>query len=440
MASARRLLADDDIEGAHPVATPSDDHLDRGTATATATAVNMLNELEGAGILGLSFAISLAGWGALGCLLLVGSMAAFTGWCLAMCMYEPDTGRRVRQSYAAAGRAAFGSKGERAVVVVQMLNLVSVGVVYLVLIAETMHVLLPILRPEEAASDSWAWLAMADRRLWTLTATAAVLPSVHVGGYKKLWLMSALGLVCLMTIIVLGIADSASVIANRGGSIDPVPSVNWGQVPAAYSIFVFAFSAHGIFPDLEASMKEPAKFPRVVGGVFAINMVLKTAFALVGFFGFGTSVQQVLTNNLSPIPRLAVSILIVANTALAFPLPLIPVFRFLKGRRMKSPEGGAPRAANEHSPGIQAVQRTLVVLVCGLVAACIPDFALAMGFMGSLTLAFLTFIFPCAFYLRIHHQRSSVAVKVACVFVIVMGVLGSIAGIASNIALALSGE
>ena len=154
------------------------------------------SELEGAGLLGLPYAFRLAGWGALACLLLVGTMAGFTGFALAMCMYD-GSGRRVRQSYAAVGKACYGAAGERAVVVVQMLNLVSVGVVYLVLLGETMSsVGLPILRPGETQSPdgAWAWLPLADQRLWTLTATAAVFPTVHLGGYKKLSFMSGVDL------------------------------------------------------------------------------------------------------------------------------------------------------------------------------------------------------------------------------------------------------
>ena len=196
-------------------------------------------------------------------------MAGFTGFALAMCMYD-GSGRRVRQSYAAVGKACYGAAGERAVVVVQMLNLVSVGVVYLVLLGETMSsVGLPILRPGETQSPdgAWAWLPLADRRLWTLTATAAVFPTVHLGGYKKLSFMSALGLICLTTIMVLGIWQGAEKIAENGrtpggstggggggsgGGTTVVTMPTTGlQYPAAYSIFVFAFSAHGIFPDLE---------------------------------------------------------------------------------------------------------------------------------------------------------------------------------------------
>lgn len=64
--------------------------------------------------------------------------------------------------------------------------------------------------------------------------------------------------------------------------------------------------------------------------------------------------------------------------------------------------------------------------------------AQAMGFMGSLTLSFLTFIFPASFYLRIHGREAGIGTKFACVLVAAFGVVGGLAGIYSNVLLAIS--
>ena len=87
-------------------------------ATAVQTGINLLNELEGSGLLGVPYGIMLAGWGALACMIVVGIMAGFTGYILAKCMYEPESGRRVRDSYASIGKACFGPAGEQVVLLV----------------------------------------------------------------------------------------------------------------------------------------------------------------------------------------------------------------------------------------------------------------------------------------------------------------------------------
>ena len=68
------------------------------------------------------------------------------------------------------------------------------------------------------------------------------------GGYKKLAALSALGLLCLTAVIVLGIYTGAAVIAEHGARITEIPAPQLEHLPAATSIFVFAFAAHGIFP------------------------------------------------------------------------------------------------------------------------------------------------------------------------------------------------
>ena len=381
----------------------------------------MLNELEGAGLLGLPYAMRLSGYWALGCMALAGSMASWTGWALAECMYD-ERGQRVRTKYDEVGRDTYGERGQRLVLLVQMCNLVAVGVVYLVLIGSTMHAVHPIVSNTELP-----WLSHADQRLWTLVAVLFVLPTVHIGGYRKLALLSALGIGCLMAIIVVGLACSARVISDNGG-VAAVPELDWHHLPAVFSMFVFAFSAHGIFPDLKASMRDPELFSNVIGVVFAVNVALKILFTTACFFAWGGDTQAVVSANFSHGERLVVSILIAANTWLSFPLPLIPVFRNLKSG-LES-RGWVITATRE------ALIRTVVVLCCGAVAFSIPNFAVAMGFMGSITLSFLTFIFPATFYLKLHYDRCGALTVFWAGLVIIVGVVGGIAGVVSTAALA----
>lgn len=85
-------------------------------ASACATGLNMLNELEGSGLLGLPYAVRLCGWGAFACLGVVGVLAGFTGYLLAMCMYS-DAGfrTRVRDTYHGVGEACYGATGSNVV-------------------------------------------------------------------------------------------------------------------------------------------------------------------------------------------------------------------------------------------------------------------------------------------------------------------------------------
>ena len=383
-------------------------------ASSFQTVLNMLNELEGQGLLGLPYAATLVGVvPASVSLVLVGAFAAFTGYLINGCMYDStDTNKRTRvsSSYADLAKRTFGSSGERFCTVVQMTNLSFVGVVYLVLMGNALHNVYSVLDDD-----------MNDRRLWIAISTLAAFPTVHLGGYKKISLLSFIGLVSIISIFVVGVYFSFKELSDHGDA--SFPEFKWINLPQTISIFLFAFSAHGIFPDLEDSMSDPSQFSKVVAGVFTTNIALKAVFTFLGALAYGEATGQILTENFSSSGvRSAVNVLIAVNTVMSFPLPLIPVFNAIRKYRN-----------SENSTFQNFLMRSLIVILCGGVAVGIPNFGTAMGLMGSITLPFLTFIFPGLFYVRLHGSELSITMKFLCWFVIIFGVIGAVLGLFSNI-------
>ena len=225
-------------------------------ASAFQTGLNMLNELEGQGLLGLPYAAVLVGLiPASISLLVVGTLAAFTGYLINGCMYDStDMNKRTRvsSSYADLARRTFGTRGETFLTIVQMTNLMFVGVVYLVLMGNALHNVYTILDND-----------MNDRRLWIAISTLAAFPTVHLGGYKKIAFLSFVGLLSIVSIFVVGVYFSSKELSDHGDA--SFPEFEWIKLPTTISIFLFAFSAHGIFPDLEDSMSDKSQFSCVVG-------------------------------------------------------------------------------------------------------------------------------------------------------------------------------
>ena len=448
------------------------------------TGLSLLNELEGAGLLGMPYAVGLVGGagGGAACIACVGAAAGFTGVLLSRCMYEPrdaaagaaagsgsggragdgelDPGRRrstgpgerVRDSYAAVGGACFGSRGHTLVLGVQMLNLNLVASSYLVLMGSCLSFVLP--PPQQLLGWGWGGGTDVSARAWTIVSMVVCLPTVHLGGYKRLAALSVLGVLCLLCIFSLGVYYG---VRQEGepGAPPPLPPPTLQQVPASISMFLFAFSCHGIFPDLEKSMARPELFPQVVGSVFAANALLKMTFAFLLCSAFGGAVAPVVAANFpSAAARQAVSLLVCANALMSFPFPLVPVFRALgcpaEGRAEETVMG-ATGAPDEGAPLLQsgsgkragggrwrgAAARSAVVLCCGAVAVIIGNFAVVMGLMGSVTLSLLTFVFPATFYLRLHKPRG--VLRKACLAVVAVGAVGGITGTASTVYLALRG-
>jgi vesicular inhibitory amino acid transporter len=45
----------------------------------------------------------------------------------------------------------------------------------------------------------------------------------------------------------------------------PTDAALWSTLPLVFGIMTFCYSGHGVFPAIQASMKEPQQFPKVSG-------------------------------------------------------------------------------------------------------------------------------------------------------------------------------
>ena len=157
--------------------------------------------------------------------------------------------------------------------------------------------------------------------------------------------------------------------------------------------------------------------------MFTTNILLKSVFTFLGALAYGRATGQILTENFSSSTvRSAVNVLIAVNTVMSFPLPLIPVFNTIRKYRK-----------SQNLTFQNFIVRSSIVVLCGSVGVGIPNFGTAMGLMGSITLPFLTFIFPGLFYIRLHGPELSVTMTFFCWFVVVFGVVGAVLGLFSNI-------
>ena len=301
-----------------------------------------------------------------------GLLAAITGVMLTKSLYAD--GRRICSSYGDLGEAYFGGlHGRSVVLMVQRFNQFMVGVVFLVLIGTTLEAAHPMTGVYKAV-------------VWKGVATLAVLPLVHLSKLSHIAWLSYFSIASLAVAVALVI--SACVHKLKEGKIDEhLHEMHWHKLPASFAIFVFAFSAHGLFPEFEAGMSRPRNFGFVLGGVYFSNLLFKIGFSVTAYFAFGDQTQQVISSNLSEHQRIVISLCIALNAALTYPLVLEVFFRSFERNNHRLQQLW-PRA----------IFRSLTVLGGGVVAISLPNFAVAMGFAGSGSQMLLTFIFPGMLY------------------------------------------
>ena len=74
------------------------------------------------------------------------------------------------------------------------------------------------------------------------------------------------------------------------------------------------------------------------------------------------------------------------------------------------------------------VFRVCVVVVTIVFAVVVPHFTILMGFIGSFTGCFLSFIWPCIFHLALRRHTMSMVHMAYDIFIIILGVIFGLLG------------
>ncbi len=106
--------------------------------------------------------------------------------------------------------------------------------------------------------------------------------------------------------------------------------------PKDWSLFIgtaiFTFEGIGLIIPITQSMKEPEKFPAVLGGVMIFITILFTSMGALSYAAFGSSTKTVILSNLNQHNKFvnAVQLLYSLAILLSTPLQLFPAIRILE--------------------------------------------------------------------------------------------------------------
>ncbi|CAI5950005.1 unnamed protein product [Closterium sp. NIES-64] len=196
------------------------------------------------------------------------------------------------------------------------------------------------------------------------------------------------------------------------------------NAPMALGVAVYAFEGVGMTLPLQASMKQPSRFPSVLALGLGIISVTYAAVGLAGYVGYGEETQEIITLNLPPgWPSEAVKLGICAALFFTFPVMMHPVHEIYERRLYLSPW------VQRHVLSNNTLRRTLfrslrslAVLAVALVAVGVPHFSAFISLIGCSVCSALAFVFPALFHLKACKGRTSGVVVAGNWFLVVFGV------------------
>ena len=141
--------------------------------------------------------------------------------------------------------------------------------------------------------------------------------------------------------------------------------------------------------------------------------------------------QEEVVNNLDTGLKTIVNIILVVKALLSYPLPYYAACELVE-KELFEEKPKTPFASIWALDGelkmYGLVFRVLMVVITILFAVVIPHFTILMGFIGSFTGCFLSFIWPCIFHLKLHRHDMSWYIMMYDMFIIFCGVFVGMLG------------
>ncbi|KAG0743381.1 hypothetical protein G6F57_010614 [Rhizopus arrhizus] len=372
---------------------------------------NVVCVVAGSGTLGLPQALQQGGWIGLFVIFLSWLMSVYTGILLVRCLYA--NGKTRLNTYKDVATAAFGVVGGWVTFFFNTWIVLGVPVLYTVLAGSNINQLCK------------GTVGEIGQTRWIIICCAIVaIPYIVIKSMKEVAWMSAFG--ALATIIVVFIVLVCAAIDRPNHMDAHHEPVIWDMFPIALSTISFSFGGNVVYPHVEASMKRPRDWPKVVASGLSVCAVLYVVTAVTGYLVYGDQVLSPVYNSIPAGAAQTVAIVIITLHVLmaapilitSFSLDIEEMFDITVERFGKIKEFL-----------IRAILRILIMVVVGVIACVVPHFGALMSLIGAFANCALIFIFPVSFYLKLTGFRNKPFYQLIwCLLIVILGLVGLIFG------------
>ncbi|KAI8138387.1 transmembrane amino acid transporter protein-domain-containing protein [Fennellomyces sp. T-0311] len=378
---------------------------------------NVVCVVAGTGALQLPYALAQGGWIGLLILFLSWFFSTYSGIILIKCLYYD--GRSRLSSYQEVAEAAFGKIGGWIAFFFTAVTLIGVPILYVMLAGANIS---------EACKGTSAEL---DPGIWTIICAAVVgIPYIFFKSLKEVGITSLFGVLTtvITVLIVLGMAVKDDHERELNAHHDPVI---WPMFPIALSSIAFSFGGNPIYPHVEAGMRNPKHWNRVIFAGLSTCVAIYFITAIPGYYYYGSDVESPVYNSLPDSgPKLAAIIIITAHVLLAMPV-LMTSFALDCEKILRI-------STFHHSKYVEFILRFILrvvyIVVVTVIAVKVPSFGNIMSLLGAFSNCTLIFIFPVIFYYRLTGFRNKPFYELIFgFFAVALGIVGLIFGSKSAI-------
>ena len=275
---------DESVSSENYIETESAASPPEGTSSTWKATMNLINFIEGVGLLALPYSIKKGGITAVISLFLLPIITWYAGKVLAESLYDSDEKKgkiRARSTWKEIGDAIYPKYAGKIVAWNQDIGFVFAAVGYLILCGSLTSHALPTVPLSQTS--------------WTCFAALLILPTMFLKSYSQIAWLSTISIVAIGLTTALTVWYGVKNLDNW----DPRTLLFWDFEGVFISLGI-ALSSYGvakIIPSVEKSMKNKSDFGKALASAFAVSVVIKVIIAVFGFLTFGSKTDEAIVNN-----------------------------------------------------------------------------------------------------------------------------------------------
>eukprot|EP01135_Chromosphaera_perkinsii_P007087 Nk52_evm26s684 gene=Nk52_evmTU26s684 len=425
--TTNNVMDADCVEGSGPPRDHDFGHLRKSSVSATT--VTIICSVLGVGILSMPGSFSRMGW-IIGSLM-IGTIGAFGLYCsclLGKCMMgtADNSGKRIR-SYPELGDVCFGRKGRILAHIGTYGTCVGVGMLFLIL-----------------AAESFSDLSSAlSKQVFTCVSAIIVLPTVLCKTLHGATILSTMGFVASLLMGVIILVENIYFLETQHRNDDDGEGVR-GETEIfhqdlfdygyAFSGIIFGFGGVCCWPEAISTMKRPEKFNVALYLAYPCVILIYYIVSLSSYEAYGSMLYaeefngNVALNLPENFGQDAISVAIIVHVLSAFIVYMIPFFREVEIACRFDEMGDAFLKRSAFRVSVIGCMLLLVLVF--------PFFDDIVSLLGATTQSLSCFLIPIACYWHIYGrmtwERSFAGQMEICiqvfifVLVLVLGAIGSV--------------
>ncbi|KAI9488806.1 transmembrane amino acid transporter protein-domain-containing protein [Zychaea mexicana] len=349
---------------------------------------NVVCIVAGTGLLGLSRALSQGGWAGLVMLLLAWWMSSYTAVILQTCMYKGK--HRRLASYKEVATEAFGAIGGWISFFFSTWIYIGTPLLYTVLSAANINQLC------EGTAGEIGTIP------WTIIFCGVIgIPYIFLKSMNNVAWTSFVGIIAIFGTIIITMVLAGIDAPNHVDSHKD--NVIWDGFPIALATISFSFGGSVAYPNMEAAMKNPKRWPLAVVTGLATCAVMYIAIAVCGYYIYGNEVVNPVYNSVPPGAARTVAIVFITfNILVSAPILLVSFALDVEDMLNVTVE----RLGKKKEFIIRLCLRTAIMVFIGVVGIVIPFFDLLMSLIGAFANCLIILVFPVLFYWRLTGFRN----------------------------------